>query len=95
MSNLVRMILAEMVTELVATGELLLANGAPERSLHHILRSQRLKGQWPTIFNFSNNKFSQINVCFGPSFFEHEHEMRQKARMLALIGILSNITKGR
>ncbi len=57
--NLVRVILAEVVSELVATGELLLAHGAPERSLHHILRSIALKGQWPKIFSFFlNNKFS-------------------------------------
>ena len=51
MPNLVRVILAEVVSELIATGELLLAHGAPERSLHHILRSIGLKGQLPTIFD--------------------------------------------
>ncbi len=52
MPDLVGVILAEVVTELIATGELLLAHGTPERSLHHILRSIRLKGQWPTIVDF-------------------------------------------
>jgi hypothetical protein len=51
-SDLVRVILAEVVTELIATGELLFAHRAPERSLHHILRSIGLKGQWPTIVDF-------------------------------------------
>ncbi len=28
----------------------------------------------------------------GLHFFEHEHEMRQKARMLALIDVIPNLT---
>jgi hypothetical protein len=85
--DLVRVILAEVVSELIAAGELLLANGAPERSLHHILR---LKGQWPTIGDFFY--FSQINVCFVLSTsMRLSVPASQKARMLALIGGLPNI----
>ncbi len=94
MPNLVRVILAEVVSELIATGELLLANGAPERSLHHILRSKGLKGQWQNL--------PKINVCFGPSFFSNTSmrlwvPVRLKARMVALLGVLPNIAleKGR
>ncbi len=69
MSDLVRVILAEVVSELVATGELLLAHRAPERSLHHILQ---LKGQWPTIFDFFKQK-NLPNKCLF--CFDHEHEI--------------------
>ncbi len=75
MSNLVWVILAEVVSELVATGELLLAHGAPERSLHHILR---LKGQWPRIVNFFRTTTSPNKCLFsvlGLRFFEHKYEI--------------------
>jgi hypothetical protein len=96
-SNLVRVILAEMVSELIATGELLLAHRTPERSLHHILRSIGLKGQWPTIVEFFKqqilpNKCLFLAFVFSSTSMRLSVPVRQKARMVALLGVLPSIT---